>query len=304
MSDTEQELEHEQDKDSEKEHSHHHTHRHKSRIKPFLYSMLSFFLAFSLFLLSICMVLQMTVFSKDYAMNIMRSCGYYDMVSAELKSRMEDLVDASGFEKQFAEGFVRSYNVQKAVEDYVSAFYSGDSTLIDTTGFKQQLYDAIDVYIRDKNITVSDETQNNITYFVNEAAQVYVDQISIPFFSTIANYIFKARDVLNGVTISIIIFALITAALIFFTNEFKHRRFRYLFIGSTGAAVTIIVLPTFVLLSGKISKINIATRSLYSLFVNYFNTLFYNFYIWAGVLVLFSVVMLVLYVKHYRRATS
>lgn len=304
MSDTEQELEQEQDKDSEKEHSHHHTHRHKSRIKPFLYSMLSFFLAFSLFLLSICMVLQMTVFSKDYAMNIMRSCGYYDMVSAELKSRMEDLVDASGFEKQFAEGFVRSYNVQKAVEDYVSAFYSGDSTLIDTTGFKQQLYDAIDVYIRDKNITVSDETQNNITYFVNEAAQVYVDQISIPFFSTIANYIFKARDVLNGVTISIIIFALITAALIFFTNEFKHRRFRYLFIGSTGAAVTIIVLPTFVLLSGKISKINIATRSLYSLFVNYFNTLFYNFYIWAGVLVLFSVVMLVLYVKHYRRATS
>lgn len=294
----------EHEHEHEHEHRHSHSHRHKSKAKPVLYSVLAFFLAFALFLLSCCAVLHFTVFSKDYMLGLMRNNGYYEMVRSELQSGLENLVDASGFNKQFSEDFARSYDIQKAVEEYISSFYSGDSTLVNTVPFKQQLYSAIDVYIADNNITVTDETRKNISYFVNEATQIYVAQISIPFFSTIANYIYKARNVLNIVTVSLGVFALVIVAVIFFTNSYKHRRFRYLFMASSGAALAVLVLPTLLLLSDKVRKINLETRSIYSLFVNYFNTLFYNFYIWAGVLTVISVILFVLYVKHYKHVLN
>ena len=105
MSEAEKEYENDLNSDVETEHEHEHghehshRHKHKSKLRPFFFSVLSFFLAFALFLLSVCAVLYTTVFSKDYILNIMRSNGYYDMVRSELQSQMENLVDASGFDK-------------------------------------------------------------------------------------------------------------------------------------------------------------------------------------------------------------
>ena len=70
--------------------------------------MLSFFLSLTLFLFSICMILNFTVFSKDYMINTMESQGYYNMVKYELQTRMINLVDASGFKKDFAVNFNNS----------------------------------------------------------------------------------------------------------------------------------------------------------------------------------------------------
>lgn len=312
MSETEneqQEFETVQEQNTEPENNgeHHHRHKHrrrKSKVKPFAYSVLSFFLAFIIFLLSVCIVLYSTVFSKEYMFSVMRSNGYYSSVSSELRSRMEDLCDASGFEKEFADEFVKSYDMQNAVEDYISAFYSGDNTLVDTNHFKQQLHLAVQEYTAEKNINVNNDMQTNINYFVNKAADIYVNHISIPFFSIFGNYVYKLRDTLNVITFSLAAAALIITAIIFFTNEYKHRRCRYMFYASAGSALAVLLLPTIVLLSGKIKKINFTDVSSYNLFVNYFSGLFYSFYIWAGALAVISALFFYLYVKHYRHAVS
>lgn len=300
----EQTSESENDND-EHEHEHRHKHRRrKSKVKPFAYSIVSFVLAFVLFIISVCAVLYSTIFSKEYMFNVMRSNSYYISASSELKERLENLCDASGFEKAFADNFVKGYDIQSDIEKYITAFYSGDNTLVDTTYFKQQLHLAIQNYITEKNIKVNNETQTNINYFVNEAAEIYVSHISIPFFSVIGNYIYKLKSTLNIVTISLTITALIITVLIFITNEYKHRRFRYMFHALAGATLAVLILPTIVLLSGKINKINFTDVSTYNLFVNYFNGLFYSFYIWAGVLAALSVISFCLYAKHYRHATN
>ncbi len=296
------ELENEAGQEQMREHTHHR--RHGSRLRSVAYSVLAFFLAFVLFLLSVCMVLYFTIFSKDYILQTMKSNSYYTMVKSELQSRMEDLTDASGFDKEFAAEFVKNYDIVTAIDEYIASFYSGENTLVRTTTFKQQLYAAIESYIQEKNIKLTDDSDTNIAYFVNEATDIYVDQISITFFSRIANYIYKAKTILNIVTGSLAVMALVIIGIIYFTNQYKHRRFRYLFLGSTGAFLAVAILPTILLLSDKLKKINLSTRSLYNLFVNYFNGLFYNFYIWSGVLLAVSVVLFTLYVQHYRRATS
>ena len=66
----EQTSESENDND-EHEHEHRHKHRRrKSKVKPFAYSIVSFVLAFVLFIISVCAVLYSTIFSKEYIFNV------------------------------------------------------------------------------------------------------------------------------------------------------------------------------------------------------------------------------------------
>ena len=107
------EVQQEQIQESQHEHHHEHHehgshHRHKSKLKPVLYTVLSFFLAFVLSLLSVCIVVTCTIFSSDYMIDTMRTNGYHEMVKSELQTGLEDLVDASGFEKQFVDSFVKA----------------------------------------------------------------------------------------------------------------------------------------------------------------------------------------------------
>lgn len=275
---------------------------HKSKIKPVLYSVLSFFLTLVLFLLSVFMILKTTIFSKEYMYGVMNSSGYYAMVKTELIAELQSLGKASGFDDEFSEKFVNSLDIQDSVEKYISSFYSGESTLVDTISFKQQLYKAIDQYIIDKNY--SNVSNDSIDYFVNSAADIYINQISIPFFSTIANYIYKASPYITIIILVLFAAALAIMAIIFFTNKYRHRRFRYLCYGLSGACLTTVVIPCFVFLSGKIPQINISTRSLYNLFVNYFNGLFMNFWIYVIITLIFALFTLFFYIKYYKKACS
>ena len=300
MPENQKELESEVHEESEQEeHEHRHHHRKKSKLKPFLYSVMSFFLSFVLFLMSVCMVLRFTVFSKDYMLNTMDNNGYYSMVRYELQSCLTNLVYASGFEAEFAASFASNYDVKNAVETYIDSFYSGDSNLIDKTQFKQELYTAVEEYAKSKNITITDDTEENIIYFVNEASNIYADQIAIPFFSLIGKYIDDLNNSIN-ITIGILIaLTLGISAVIFFTNKYKHRRYKYLCYGLTGAALASAVLPSVVLASNIIPKINITTRSLYNLFVGYFTGIFKDFYVCTAVFAVLALITFLMYVKYY-----
>ncbi|MCQ4022761.1 MULTISPECIES: hypothetical protein [unclassified Ruminococcus] len=278
--------------------------RQKSKVKPIIYGLLSFMLAFVLFLLSVFMVLETTVFSQDYMLSKMAETGYYSMLEDELKTELKSLGNASGLDESFAEDFVNSLDITEIEKQYISAFYCGDKTLVNTTEFKQQLYAALDKYMDDNGIDKSKTSQENLDYFVEQACERYVTQVSIPFFSFVANYIYNASKPVVIITISLAAAALIISAIIAFTNKFKHRRYRYLCYGCAGAFISVTLVPTVVLLSGKISQININTRSLYNLFVGYANGIFMYFFIYSAILLVLSFVTFVLYRRHYYKAIN
>ncbi|MGN0499420.1 MAG: hypothetical protein ACI4F6_10240 [Acutalibacteraceae bacterium] len=279
-------------------------HRQKSKVKPMLYGLLSFLLAFVLFLLSVFIILETTVFSQDYMISKMGESGYYAMVKDELKSELKSLGNASGLNESFAEGFVQSLDINEIELNYISAFYTGDTTLVDTTEFKQQLYAALDSYMDENGINKSSVSQENLSYFVDQASERYVTQVSIPFFSFVANYIYKASTPVLIITISLAAVALIITLIIVFTNKFKHRRFRYLCYGFTSTFLAVTVIPIVVLLSGKISQINLNTRSLYNLFVSYANGVFMYFFIFSAILLVLSVLSFILYRRYYIKAVN
>ena len=231
----------------------------------------------------------------------MDSKGYYSMVRYELQSCLTDLVYASGFEPEFAVSFANGYDVKKAVESYINSFYAGDNNLVDTTEFKQQLYAEVQNYAKQNNIEITDSTEENIIYFVNEAANIYKDQISIPFFSVIGKYIDDFYNTLNIIIGVLTALALGISAVIYFTNRYKHRRYKYLCYGLAGGALSSIIIPIFISASNIIPKINITTRSLYNLFVGYFTGLFNYFYICSGAFAILALLAFLLYVKYYEK---
>ncbi len=283
---------------------HYHHHHHRSRVKPVVYCILSFILAFVLFALSICTVLKTTVFSKDFIINSINSSGYCSNINEELKNELISLGNASGLDKDFVNKFVDSLDIENAIEDYISNFYSNKSTLVETIQFKQQLKYSIDEYIKEKNFDPKAASDENIAYLIDVATERYTAVISIPFFSVMANYISKYQTPLTMVILGLCAAALIIIAIIFFSNKYKHRRFRYISYGFGGAFLATAFIPALVFISNKISQVNIEIRSLYNLFVNYMNTLFLNFWIYAGIYLLIAILTFILSRKYYKKITS
>ena len=288
------------------EHEHKHKHRHKrkkgSRVKSAVYIFLSFMLAFSLFLLSICLTLRMTVFSNDFMMGCMADTGYYDMVKDEMADKFKSVGHASGLPDEFVDEFVEDMDLIEIEREYISSFYSGKKTLVDTMHFKQDLMAALDRYIEKNNIDRNKASEENLSYLVDHMSKVYVNMVSIPFFSVVGNYLYKLDTPLRAAEIGLGVFALVIAAIIFFTNQYMHRRFRYLCYGFTGAFLTVAVIPSVVMISGIIPKINLDDRSLYSLFIGYMTSLFNHFWIYVGILAFLSCISFAIFIVKFKKA--
>lgn len=275
-----------------------------STIKPVLYSLLSFVLAFTLFILSIACIVKLTVFSRDFMLNAMATVDYYSMIRDELKTEFKNLGHASGLSDEFVDSFVDNMDVRKIETEYISSFYNGDNTLVDTIKFKQDLNMAIDEYVIEKGMDPDSLKDENVEYLVDNATSIYVNIISIPFFSTIANFIYKYDTPLTIAIGCMFVFCAVIVCIIIFTNEYKHRRYRYLCYSLITAAICTTFVPTLVFASGYISKVNIGTRSLYNLFVTYFTSFFSSFYVFAGIYAVLAVITFLLFYKKFKKATG
>lgn len=250
-------------------------HNRKIDLRPFMYCVLSFFLAVILFLLSICVSLRMTFFSEDYMLQTMAENDYYSQLTDELRTQLTSLANASGLTSEFIDSFTSSMDIRQDVNNYVDAFYSGNSTVVDTLSFKQKFRSALDEYVEANKKEGTEVSESALEYLVNEAAEHYKNTIEIPFFSVAANFINKYNGPLNIAVIGMIIAAVVITALLFLTHsEFKHRGYRYVSYACLSAFLCTAVPPAIVFGTGVMGKINLSTRSLYNLFVNYFNGMF------------------------------
>ncbi len=276
----------------------------RSKVKPLIYGFLSFMLGFVLFLLSICLVLKFTLFSENFMLDSMANTGYYEMVKDELNDKLKNLGHASGLPDEFFDDFIKDIDIIEVERNYVSAFYTGSSTLVDTDTFKQQLLASINDYVEENNIDKEKADEKNILYLVDEASSIYVKTVTVSFFSVIANYINKLQTPLSMTLVGLVVAALVIAAIIYFTNTYKHRRYRYLTYGLGAGFLSVLVVPIVVFSSGIIPKVNIATRSLYNLFVGYFNSMFMYFWILAAILLFLTVLGFIVYRQKYLKAIN
>ena len=279
--------------------------RRKLDKRPIAYCVLSFFMAAFLFLLSICISLRFTLLSNDYMLSTMADSEYYTQVTEEFRQNLESLGHASGLNSEFTNNFVQSMDIRQDVIDYINAFYTGQSTVVNKTPFKQKFRAAIDQYAEENKKEGQEPSEKALEYLTNEAATIYADCIQIPFFAVIANFIYKLTTPMN---ITIAVLALLCAVIvviIYFTNsEFRHRTYRYLSYAFSGAFLCTIVLPAYMHFSGIISKVSINSRSLYNLFVSYFDGMFRYMWIFALAYLVLGVLFFAAFASKHKRLVN
>ncbi len=267
-----------------------------------LYIILSFIFSVCLIACSICSVIRFTVFNKGFILDCLNSSAYYTDLCDEITDDLMNIGDASGLDKSFFENFVDEVLVREDIQKYLEDFYAGKKLTVDTTNFEENLDEALQKYQSDNNIT--DASKKSIDYFISEAAKIYAKNVEITYFSVLQKTMLEYRTNFTIYAIITGVIALTAAALIFFTNEWKHKAVRYLYYGVCSSGLFIILVPAVVFASGILQKIAILSRSLNDMYTTVLNSLFIDMAICAALMFVISAVLLVLHAKFRKKVSE
>lgn len=263
--------------------------------KKILYGVLSFVLAVSLTAFSMFILLKTTVLNKSFLMDSLNTSEYYMDLCDEITDDMVDIGDASGLNKTLFEGFIDEVMVRGDIQKYVDSFYSGEKLTVDTGDFERALRDAIEQYEKEKGIDPATLSEDNINYFVKEAAKIYSANIEITYFSMIQKSVVKwsFKSLVYAIVFGVVVLAI--ACFIFFTNKWKHRGIKYISYATGASSLFLLIVPALVLVSGIIGKVAIISRSLNDLYTALINSVLVNMLIMGAILLVISVVLIIIH---------
>ncbi|MEE1319258.1 MAG: hypothetical protein UHD05_07080 [Ruminococcus sp.] len=265
----------------------------QSKIKSTVFCLLSFVLSVCLFLITVCTILMLTVFNRNYILDCMNSSNYFSDKSAEITVSLTDLGYASGLDEEFFEEFVDEVMVSQDTNKYLEIYYSFEDSNADITDFKQKFNEAITAYAEANNIESVDNEGREI--LVKEAGKIYENSIELPYFGKLFPYFKAVKQTLPFIIGGLVVFSAIIIFVFFKANHWKHRAVRYICYATSGAFLAVGIIPAYLLITGAVKYINLSSRALYNTVISITNGLAIAMLAVAIFLLLISVG---LFVKH------
>lgn len=267
-------------------------------------TMLSFVLAFLLFLLSLMTVLQIMFFTQSSMMDALSSSGYFTEKNKEITQSLKDLGYASGLDESFFDGLIEDSLLYTDTAEYISDFYSGEGSVVDTANFKELFDTALDDYIVEKHLDPVAVNAESREYLVNSATKIYKNSLELPLFKTIAGYFLGVKNALPKVMIVDIILIMLICIIIIASSKWKHRAVKYICYSTTTTFLSTLTPAIVLLVSGKIEQFNIASQATYKLFVTFGNELVLTLIYFSIFFAIISVVLYILYRYLYPKNSS
>ena len=273
-----------------------------SRVRNAVFIVLSFLLTLILFLLSVCTVLEATLFNPEFIFDNMNSSNYFIDKSDEITTSLIDLGYASGLDEKFFDDFIDEVMLCDDTREYLDNYYSGNGAKIDTTDFKQSFNAELDKYIQENNIkNVNGKSRDKL---VNKAAQIYRSSLEIPLFSRLSAYFLTAKNAMPFIIVGLVVLAGVICVVLIYANKWKHRGVKYICYATSGAFLTLGIIPAYLMITGKISHINLDSRALYNMFVQSANSICIAILFISLFFLLVSVGLFFLFRRMYKRVSS
>lgn len=264
-----------------------------SRITNIIYTIVSFILSLLLLLCSVSVVLSSTVFSKEHMINTMNSTRFYSSVCSEIKVSLTDLGYASGLDESFFENLLDVDMIEHDMFNYLQGFYSGTSSVVITDNFKEHFNEALDQYIKEKNIPLQSVNAESRKYLVINAAKRYKAALELPFFSYIAGNFIRIKNILPIVIAVLAVLSVLVIVILMFSTKWKHRPVKFICYSTTSVFLVTILPVILAYGTKKIEQLNIDSRAMYNIFVEFgYNTV--NVLMYGSIF--FAIVSLVLYI--------
>lgn len=273
-----------------------------SRVRNAVFIVLSFLLTLILFLLSVCTVLEATLFNPEFIFDNMNSSNYFIDKSDEITTSLIDLGYASGLDEKFFDDFIDEVMLCDDTREYLDNYYSGNGAKIDTTDFKQSFNAELDKYIQENNIkNVNGKSRDKL---VNKAAQIYRFSLEIPLFSKLSAYFLTAKNAMPFILVGLVVLAGVICVVLIFANKWKHRGVKYICYATSGAFLTLGIIPAYLMITGKISHLNLDSRALYNMFVQSANSICIAVLFISLFFLLVSVGLFFLFRRMYKKVSS
>lgn len=273
-----------------------------SRVRNAVFIVLSFLLTLILFLLSVCTVLEATLFNPEFIFDNMNSSNYFIDKSDEITTSLIDLGYASGLDEKFFDDFIDEVMLCDDTREYLDNYYSGNGAKIDTTDFKQSFNAELDKYIQENNIkNVNGKSRDKL---VNKAAQIYRFSLEIPLFSKLSAYFLTAKNAMPFILVGLVVLAGVICVVLIFANKWKHRGIKYICYATSGAFLTLGIIPAYLMITGKISHLNLDSRALYNMFVQSANSICIAVLFISLFFLLVSVGLFFLFRRMYKKVSS
>lgn len=273
-----------------------------SRVRNAVFIVLSFLLTLVLFLLSVGTVLEATLFNPEFIFDSMNSSNYFIDKRDEITTSLIDLGYASGLDEKFFDDFIDEVMLCDDTREYLDNYYSGSGAKIDSTDFKQSFNAELDKYIQENNIkNVNGKSRDKL---VNKAAQIYRSSLEIPLFSRLSAYFLTAKNAMPFIIVGLVVLAGVICIVLIYANKWKHRGVKYICYATSGAFLTLGIIPTYLMITGKISHINLDSRALYNMFVQSANSICIAILFISLFFLLVSVGLFFLFRRMYKRVSS
>ena len=273
-----------------------------SRVRNAVFIVLSFLLTLVLFLLSVGTVLEATLFNPEFIFDSMNSSNYFIDKRDEITTSLIDLGYASGLDEKFFDDFIDEVMLCDDTREYLDNYYSGSGAKIDSTDFKQSFNAELDKYIQENNIkNVNGKSRDKL---VNKAAQIYRSSLEIPLFSRLSAYFLTAKNAMPFIIVGLVVLAGVICVVLIYANKWKHRGVKYICYATSGAFLTLGIIPTYLMITGKISHINLDSRALYNMFVQSANSICIAVLFISLFFLLVSVGLFFLFRRMYKRVSS
>lgn len=211
-----------------------------------------------------------TILNKDYILNKMEECNYYEQTYLDMNEILEQYIGPSGLDEEVLKDIYTENKIKDDINTTVNTIFTGEEKAIETEAIREKLNK--NIY---KNYNIKDNEKEAITNFENTIINEYTKQITHhDYLYILENYIPTANKIIAKLKIIMpFTICIIIVILIILNIKKKNKIMQGILIGFLSASFTIIIMGIIININVKFESILILNETFSNLVRNIINEL-------------------------------
>ena len=206
---------------------------------------LAFIGSLLLFAAGALLCVRLTLFNQNFMIQQMHQAKYIETIRKDVTESIQDVGRGSNIPPEVLSDVVTEELVTINVENYIRGIYQNiPFQLQGEDQIKENILKNVDQYAQEKNISIDESTEKNLTNLAETAAKNFSAYIEIPYLMSYGQKVMAFESSLN-----VIMFVVGAALLLIFAGlqlmiKMTHQRVRWSSITFFGAGLMLETLPT------------------------------------------------------------
>ncbi len=265
----------------------------KERLRAIVSVILAFFVCLGIF--TVALTAGAMYFVKESSLvKLIEKSDYTTLAIADMTDELNMLAIPSGLPEDFFNGKINA-------EDFCAIFYpslkntlaKNNDFVLNVDGFKTEIRKEVTEYTKNEVEIITSETEKDIADFSDACGNVYLSYINPSLLSYILNLLSSVSKYAIWANLVALLFSAACVFMLLKLND-KNDLLKFLFASFMGAALTIGVIPGYLLLTKELSKVGITSKSLFAIVTGLGNGFLSILVAAAGILIVIAVFFLVI----------